>query len=41
VGLKLIYLVVTRMFSWLWLAGRDSAAKDVEILTGVPQITGV
>jgi len=32
VGLKLIYLVVTRMFSWLWLAGRDSAAKDVEIL---------
>ena len=29
-GLKLIYLVVTRIFSWLWLAGRDSAAKDVE-----------
>jgi putative transposase len=32
VGLKLIYPVVTRIFSWLWLAGRDSTAKDVEIL---------
>nr|WP_194897288.1 integrase core domain-containing protein [Catenulispora pinisilvae] len=31
-GLKLVYLVVTRLFAWLWLAGRDSAAKDVEIL---------
>jgi hypothetical protein len=31
-GLKLIYLVVTRFLAWLWLAGRDSAAKDVEIL---------
>ena len=31
-GLKLIYLAATRVFSWLWLAGRDSAAKDVEIL---------
>jgi hypothetical protein len=30
--LKLVYLVVTRVFAWLWLAGRDSAAKDVEIL---------
>ncbi|MEY9892487.1 hypothetical protein ABIA31_006164 [Catenulispora sp. MAP5-51] len=31
-GLKLIHLVVARMFSWLWLGGRDPAAKDVEIL---------
>ena len=31
-GLKLVFLVVTRVFAWLWLAGRDSAAKDVEIL---------
>jgi hypothetical protein len=30
---RLIYLVVTRMLSWLWLAGRVSAAKGVEILT--------
>ncbi|MEY9889946.1 transposase [Catenulispora sp. MAP5-51] len=32
VGLKLIYLVVARVFAWWWLAGRDSSAKDVEIL---------
>ena len=31
-GLKLVYLVVARVFVWLWLARRDSAAKDVEIL---------
>jgi hypothetical protein len=30
--LKPVYLVVTRVFAWLWLVGRDSAAKDVEIL---------
>ncbi|MEY9903812.1 hypothetical protein ABIA35_000018 [Catenulispora sp. MAP12-49] len=32
VGLKLIYLVVARVFAWWWLAGRDSSANDVEIL---------
>jgi hypothetical protein len=32
VGLKLVYLVVTRVFVWLWLAGPDSAAKDLKIL---------
>jgi putative transposase len=32
VALRLIYLVVTRVFAWLGLAGRNSVAKDVEIL---------
>ena len=38
-GLKLVYLVVTRVFVWLWLAGRDSAVKDVEILMLRHQLT--
>lgn len=31
-GWKLLYLVVTRVFAWLGLAARDSAAKGAEIL---------
>jgi putative transposase len=32
VALKLIYLLTTRIFSWIRLAGRDDAAKNIEIL---------
>ena len=37
--MKPAYLVVTRVFVWLWLARRDSAAKDVEILMLRHQLT--
>lgn len=32
VGLKLVYLVVIRLFAWMCLSVSDSTAKDVEIL---------
>jgi hypothetical protein len=32
VALKLIYLLTTRIFAWIRLAGRDTTAKNVEIL---------
>ena len=32
VGLKLVYLVVSRIFVWVGIAASDERAKDVEIL---------
>jgi len=32
VGLKLVYLVTSRLLAWMRLSVRDSTAKDVEIL---------
>jgi hypothetical protein len=32
VGLKLVYLVTSRLFVWMRLSVSDSTAKDVEIL---------
>jgi putative transposase len=32
VGLKLVYLAVSRLFGWARLSVSDSTAKDVEIL---------
>ena len=31
-ALRLIYLLVTRVFAWIRLSGRDSTAKNIEIL---------
>ena len=31
-GLKLVYLVASRLFAWMRLPVRDSTARDVEIL---------
>ena len=31
-GLKLVYLVASRLLAWIRLSVRDSTAKDVEIL---------
>ena len=36
-GVRLIYLVVSRFVPWLWLAGRDLTAKNVEILGALPR----
>jgi hypothetical protein len=32
VSLRLLYLIVTRLLSWLLLLSRSSVAKDVELL---------
>jgi putative transposase len=31
-SLRLLYLIFVRVFGWLWLVGRSSASKDVELL---------
>ncbi|MGW1682723.1 integrase [Saccharopolyspora sp. NPDC002376] len=31
-SLRLLYLILVRIVGWLWLLGRSSASKDVEIL---------
>jgi putative transposase len=32
VSLRLLYLIFVRMLGWLWLLGRSSASKPVELL---------
>jgi putative transposase len=32
VSLRLLYLIFVRVLGWLWLVGRSSASKDVELL---------
>jgi hypothetical protein len=32
VSLRLLYLILDRIFSWLMLLGRTSSSKDVELL---------
>ncbi|MEV0705367.1 integrase [Saccharopolyspora sp. NPDC050389] len=31
-SLRLLYLIFVRIVGWLWLLGRSSASKDVELL---------
>jgi putative transposase len=32
VSLRLLYLIFVRVLGWLWLLGRSSASKNVELL---------
>jgi len=32
VSLRLLYLIFVRVLGWLWLVGRSSASKNVELL---------
>jgi putative transposase len=32
VSLRLLYLIFVQVLGWLWLFGRSSASKDVELL---------
>jgi hypothetical protein len=32
VSLRLLYLIFVQVSGWLWLFGRSSASKDVELL---------
>jgi putative transposase len=32
VSLRLLYLIFARILGWLWLLGRSSASKNVELL---------
>jgi putative transposase len=32
VSLRLLYLIFVRVLGWLWLLGRPSASKNVELL---------
>ncbi|SDZ07492.1 hypothetical protein SAMN05216215_104537 [Saccharopolyspora shandongensis] len=38
-SLRLLYLIFVRIGGWLWLLGRSSASKDIELLVLRHEVT--